>query len=844
MINNKNWETHEKILTTEKSDWQKRVETLKLLKNAISLDDKTGFEFTSKNSKGIALQLNDLRSAIVKLASELVELFSEKVINFENLINYEKFCDHLLREENLHKALGSANKVINKHATKAVVSLFEFNLVSFQSLEHFTKMCKRNKISRTRERVAEFIFIFMENIINGSNNRKIKLGDLSFFKKSTDLFIRDANESVRSWAKKTKAILDDFQDAISNYGDTSDIKEKSFERRTTKEKDKKDKKIKHHSKKKEEPKYTPPKNYNKNIKSLNLSKKKNNEKKAKSDLIKGFKRNQNHHEKKNHNEKKIHYEKKKPENILEILEDPSLSILEQINFLRRFDLNKFCRNCNFNEFKNLLTIHQFVRNNELSGIIEEIFSNIKIDNFFSDLLSFLDREGRNYEKIPDGLWENLHSMDFIYFLEFFIKENSFGGLELVNNKFDLDEFEYIISKNENLADSLLNLIDLNLTKKSKNRNKKFLIMNVKLLELIFQSTFMVKNFRKYSFNPNFLKELNSFNSTLAKFFNYRSEEKKREKQYKVKERQKQQPKENNHYSNEMEIEKEEEPKLSKQKLSKKKQEEKKKYSKKKQEEEYEIKKNKNQQQHKNISKNQEKAPNFAENKKIVELLTQANLTTKKSVLKSIIDHLQQMQNSKGEIEKNQESETVFYKTIDILKCTGEGEQIDQEIITTSFKLIELMNLFCIKNHNLYKLLLNSIIYFLRNDLVSRDFFCEKIIKSSLRQKILNFMISDLIILEDPKEIVFIIKILIVFLKIGKNFEDKIFHDDVLEILNNIISIMKKLFIHSQVSIRKNVVHFFVQSFYFFTNEEFENMMNQFSPEQRKLIEIYIKKSQR
>ena len=816
MITNKNWDLHEKILTTEKSDWQKRVQTLTLLTNALSHSDITAYDFTSKNPKGLALQLNDLRSAIVKLASNLIQLFSKTVITHQNTIHYEKFSDQILREESLHKALGSANKVINKHASNAVCSIFENNLVNLGSLEHFTKSCKKHKISSIRERCAQFIYIFMENVIEGGNLRKIRLGDLGFFRKSTDLFIRDANELVRNWAKKTRGILDEFKDVVSGFGE--DVKERSFERRTTKEKKKKKKE----HRKKEEKKYVPPKNYNKNIKSLNLTKKdKDHGKKAKTEHLKGFKK---HH-------------KKTPDNIFEILNDPNLSVLEQINFLRRFDLNKFCKHCDFQQFSNLLSIYQFIRNNELNGILDEIFINIKIDNFFSELLSFLDKEGNSYKKIPEGIWENLKKIDFVYFLDFFVKENSFGGLELVINKFDLDEFEYIVSNDENLAIEILKIIDQNLSKKnSYNKNQKFEIMNVKVLELIFQSTFMVKNFRKFTFSPNFLKNLNTFNSTLAKFFNYRPEEKKRHSKH------------NNTHKNGMEIEKEETPKKSKSKSKKRKKSYKKKTSPQKKSVSPKPKKT-FQTSPKPPSKpskqtKTEKSPNFTENKKIVQLLTQANLTTKKSVLKSIIDHLHEMQTPSGEIKKNAESTTVFNKTIDILKCTAEGEQIDQEIINTSFTLIELMNLFCISNNDLYKLLLKSVIYFLRNDLISRDFFCEKIMGSNLRQKILNFLISDLIILDDAKEIVFVIKILIVFLKIGKSLEIEAFRDEVLQILESVVSIMKKLFVHSQVSIRKNVVHFFVQSFYFFSESEFEEIMASFSPEQRKLIEIYIKKSQR
>lgn len=42
--------------------------------------------------------------------------------------------------------------------------------------------------------------------------------------------------------------------------------------------------------------------------------------------------------------------------------------------------------------------------------------------------------------------------------------------------------------------------------------------------------------------------------------------------------------------------------------------------------------------------------------------------------------------------------------------------------------------------------------------------------------------------------------------------------------------MKKLYGHGEVSVRKNVVHFFVQGFYFFKEEAFKDLTNNFTLE--------------
>lgn len=69
-----------------------------------------------KNARGFSNQLKDLRSGIANLGSQCVEIFARNSPHFYNLIEYEKFCEFILNRENVHKALGSANKVIAGHA--------------------------------------------------------------------------------------------------------------------------------------------------------------------------------------------------------------------------------------------------------------------------------------------------------------------------------------------------------------------------------------------------------------------------------------------------------------------------------------------------------------------------------------------------------------------------------------------------------------------------------------------------------------------------------------------------------------------------------------------------------
>lgn len=93
------------------------------------------------------------------------------------------------------------------------------------------------------------------------------------------------------------------------------------------------------------------------------------------------------------------------------------------------------------------------------------------------------------------------------------------------------------------------------------------------------------------------------------------------------------------------------------------------------------------------------------------------------------------------------------------------------------------------------------------------------------------------------EILAIIKLMMVLLKVSKGTKyHQDFHQEIMNNQEDLKKVMKKMYGHSEVSVRKNVVHFFVQGFYFFKNEAFKSLISKFSLEQQKLIEIYIEKS--
>lgn len=148
MLNESNLSKFEAVLSNSASDWKEREEILKTLINGLSNQEAPYFYFVQNNSKGLALQLCDLRSGIGNLTSQVILGFVNNSPSFYGIIDYEKFSEQLLNRENVVKGLGSANKVIAGHAYNALCSLFSFFLVSFSSLESFVSRNKDNKIAK------------------------------------------------------------------------------------------------------------------------------------------------------------------------------------------------------------------------------------------------------------------------------------------------------------------------------------------------------------------------------------------------------------------------------------------------------------------------------------------------------------------------------------------------------------------------------------------------------------------------------------------------------------------------------------------------------------------------
>lgn len=156
----------EATLSSLEYDWKIREEGMQILVNNMghTIYQRQSFDRVASFAKVLALQHSDLRSAIVKQASEVVQEAALLTKKYKNLKLY-RFSDAFLKEQPFLKALGSANKVIAKHAASAIQALSLHHCIGFETLIQFYAMCKSNKIIAVRERLAEAILAFVKNVI-------------------------------------------------------------------------------------------------------------------------------------------------------------------------------------------------------------------------------------------------------------------------------------------------------------------------------------------------------------------------------------------------------------------------------------------------------------------------------------------------------------------------------------------------------------------------------------------------------------------------------------------------------------------------------------------------------
>ncbi len=70
------------------------------------------------------------------------------------------------------------------------------------------------------------------------------------------------------------------------------------------------------------------------------------------------------------------------------------------------------------------------------------------------------------------------------------------------------------------------------------------------------------------------------------------------------------------------------------------------------------------------------------------MISKANKETRKSVIKSIFQHIQELNTQPNDFQQNQSHQTILKKTIDILNCVSEQEDTDLELTNLCFQVLD------------------------------------------------------------------------------------------------------------------------------------------------------------
>lgn len=793
MIEQIDWAQIEACLNQKTSDWKKREEDLQLLINRLDQNDSHAVEFIARNSKSMALQLNDLRSALVKLASIAVEKAAARA-DAGQTGGLEKFAEGFLKDGNLVKALGSANKVINIHAASAFRALFEHNQVSTHALEAFFNANKDSKSVTVRERIAEAFCIHI-NGMGKSKDKKIKNEGIVFLKKAIEFLCKDANGNVRTAAKKAKLAVENAEDLLNGVGPVvCSMEEESFDAKTM-------------SSIRDNQKSGCSLNFiSDTVKTLPLPRR---------DTSKGMEIENDDTQPLKVFElactkKDVKKYKQKSESVLEVLENPKKQIREKIDQISKMNLDDFFSSTDSDEFKRLLCQFQTAKNFELKKQITKLIEGVNIGKFMGTVLNYTEKEGFDKKINYSFFMTRIMMEELKEFIEFFLFRNNAFALKLLLKRFDMEQFDAFISENTDRVQSLLTIIGQNLTDGATDG---FIKLNVTLLEKIYQSNQVATEHKPANFSDAFFDKLEPLSPELHKFL----QNQKRKLGDKVV------FKPNNNSENKIAT-------VSKLPVL--------------------LNRENKQPTLKGDDKNSSTFPlpvkpvqvQVAEQPVMCEiiapdvLLGKATLQVKKSVIKSIQAHLANLRVNKVPYSPNK----IFNKTIEMLRCTFDAEDADDELIINVFRLIEEVHVMFEKDKNKCMSVYDCIIDLAKHQPDFKDKIIEFMLASTLRSKIYAHILmcvnggDNALVIEG-------LKILISMLRLGKeSFNYVAFHKEFNIMSNDTSTVAKELFTHSEVSVRKNVMQFVVACKAFASENVYQKMFSQLTAEQLNLVDAYVR----
>ena len=228
----------------------------------------------------------------------------------------------------------------------------------------------------------------------------------------------------------------------------------------------------------------------------------------------------------------------------------------------------------------------------------------------------------------------------------------------------------------------------------------------------------------------------------------------------------------------------------------------------------------------------------SETAKIQDLMSRANLVTRKNILKSIVVHIAKL--GSPNVHESTRSK-IGCKTIEILNCLATSrESADEETILLAFDVLEKLVLVSLEIGQLNELF----------DATSRIFEVHQSkFYTEHAERLLGFMYLEpryllSVILKAKKAHVESLNLLTFVFRQLKTFTHKSeMLAKIKPIINDfLLTIRSSLICHSDIEIRKLTVAMLVQLYISLGPKRAADINSMFSPEQQTLINVYMKKA--
>jgi hypothetical protein len=777
-------------LISPSTEWKRREELLQQLvsqlphifQNYQLLDRLCGL------SQQIALQLSDLRSVIVKLASELIQ--ETAILSKQSRSNRVLcFIEELTKEPNFIKALGSGNKVISRHAHVALQAITTSQCLSFEALSTFYSNQRSNKIIAIRERVAETIFGFLTGILcpqkkiksdllsgiddnsermprpiskicsvtkpDGNSNKLPDSGlYIQFSKDAADFFSKDASAGVRDFAKQIRKCIPSLEILISTGLDNRNRdKESDLSIETTEDFEQRRK---------------VGKSVNRN--QIPTSEQEIGSKLVKTELInpKVERNSRSVHKTKNEG-KKPQYLTMSIDNLLKNLNDQKINVQDKVSEVNNLLIKP--PKVTTDEFLELINQIEVAKNTPLRESLVRLLTSVEFLTAPNEnhpekeiLIKVFDKKLNqkpfvkpliNYLVNRIGLWE-------VTLL--FVKVGLDELAGAMCQAFDVEEFEEFVNDKSESIELLVIQITKNVA------NDKSFDENISLFQRLMQLKAGIHFSAGHVYEESFLLQLKKIDPSLSKFIL--------------------------------------------------------------------LKQSKASKTRPPIEEKVASVEQKTEVTKIHELMSKANLVTRKNILKSIIGHVSKL--SSPEVGENTRFK-IAAKTLDIIGCVAsEADGADSEILLLALEVSEKLVLASIEFAQLKTLF----------DIIKQIFeIHENKLKIAHGKKILEFIsveprfLIELVLLSSQSNTIALRFLSFIFdnLKISKNRSEIIKECD--EIIQDFIEIVKReLISNPDVQIRKLAVSTLVQLYVALGPKRAAEINDLFEPEQRTLINVYFKKA--